>query len=76
MAYSGDGGQEFTGPLSGIRVLDVATFLAAPFCATLMAEFGAEVIKNEMPRRGDPLRELGEKDKVEYIPCIASANKL
>ena len=61
MATSDDGGKEFTGPLSGIRVLDVATFIAAPFCGTLMAEFGADVIKNEMPRRGDPLRELGQK---------------
>ena len=47
--------------LSGIRVLDLATFIAAPFCATLMAEFGAEVIKVEMPGVGDPCRQLGEK---------------
>ena len=47
--------------LRGIRVLDLATFIAAPFSATLMAEFGAEVIKVEMPGRGDPCRQLGEK---------------
>ncbi len=47
--------------LGGIRVLDLATFIAAPFCATLMSEFGAEVIKVEMPGQGDPLRQLGEK---------------
>jgi len=47
------------GPLTGIRVLDAATFLAGPFCATTMAEFGAEVIKLEHPGFGDPLRKLG-----------------
>ena len=47
--------------LSGIRVLDLATFIAAPFAATMMAEFGADVIKVEMPGRGDPCRQLGEK---------------
>ena len=47
--------------LEGIRVLDLATFIAAPFCATLMSEFGAEVIKVEMPGQGDPLRQLGER---------------
>lgn len=43
-------------PLEGIRVLDIATVLAAPFAATLLAEFGAEVIKVEQPEVGDPVR--------------------
>lgn len=47
------------GPLSGVRVLDIATFLAAPFSATALAEFGAEVIKIEQPKVGDPLRRFG-----------------
>ena len=46
-------------PLTGVRVIDAATFIAAPFCATLLGEFGAEVIKVEMPKTGDPLRRLG-----------------
>ncbi len=46
-------------PLEGLRVLDLATFLAGPFCTTLMAEFGAEVIKVEQPGSGDPLRKFG-----------------
>ncbi|MGH8010879.1 MAG: CaiB/BaiF CoA transferase family protein [Candidatus Binataceae bacterium] len=46
-------------PLSGIRVLDAATFLAGPFCATILSEFGAEVIKLEHPKIHDPLRDLG-----------------
>ncbi len=46
-------------PLQGIRVLDVASFLAGPFAATQLAEFGAEVIKVEMPGIGDNLRRFG-----------------
>jgi crotonobetainyl-CoA:carnitine CoA-transferase CaiB-like acyl-CoA transferase len=48
-----------TGALSGIRVLDIATFVAAPFCGTLMAELGAEVVKIEQPGDGDSLRRFG-----------------
>ncbi len=46
-------------PLEGLRVLDVAAFLAGPFAATQLAEFGAEVIKVEMPHVGDALRRFG-----------------
>lgn len=54
-----NGDAERTRPLAGLRVIDLATFLAGPHCATLMAEFGAEVIKVEMPGQGDSLRQLG-----------------
>ena len=47
------------GPLSDIRVLDVATFIAAPFCGTILSDFGAEVIKIEQPGDGDSLRRFG-----------------
>ena len=46
-------------PLAGVRVLDIATFLAAPFAGTVLADFGAEVIKVEQPKVGDPLRRFG-----------------
>ena len=46
-------------PLDGIRVLDLATFVAAPFAATILGEFGAEVIKVEHPAGGDPMRKFG-----------------
>lgn len=46
-------------PLEGVRVLDIATFLAGPFCSTILGEFGAEVIKIEQPNVGDPLRKFG-----------------
>ncbi len=46
-------------PLKGVRVLEIATFIAAPFCGATLSEFGAEVIKVEMPEKGDPLRQWG-----------------
>ena len=46
-------------PLAGVTVVDLATFLAAPVAATLLGEFGAEVIKVEQPGLGDDLRRLG-----------------
>jgi crotonobetainyl-CoA:carnitine CoA-transferase CaiB-like acyl-CoA transferase len=48
-----------TPPLEGLRVLDLGTRIAAPFCAGLLGEQGAEVIKVEQPRRGDFMREIG-----------------
>lgn len=45
--------------LDGIRVLDLGTYLAGPFCATVLGEFGAEIIKVERPGSGDHLRRFG-----------------
>ena len=46
-------------PLSGIRVLSVTVYLAGPFAAMSLARLGAEVIKVEIPGRGDPVRGNG-----------------
>jgi formyl-CoA transferase len=45
-----------SGPLAGLRVIELGTLIAGPFCARILAEFGAEVIKIEAPDGGDPLR--------------------
>jgi formyl-CoA transferase len=43
-------------PLSGLKVVEMGTLIAGPYCARLLAEFGAEVVKVETPGEGDPLR--------------------
>jgi formyl-CoA transferase len=44
------------GPLANLKVIELGTLIAGPYCARLLAEFGAEVIKVESPESGDPLR--------------------
>ena len=59
--------------LEGLRVLDLATFVAAPVCATLLGEFGAEVIKVEQPGLGDDLRRLGRQTDGVSLWWLAEA---
>jgi succinyl-CoA:(S)-malate CoA-transferase subunit A len=50
-------------PMTGIRVLDLGTFLAGPHAASVLGEFGAEVLKIEHPIAGDPMRRFGTPTK-------------
>jgi crotonobetainyl-CoA:carnitine CoA-transferase CaiB-like acyl-CoA transferase len=50
-----------SGPLVGLRVLEMGSLVAGPFCGRLLGEFGAEVIKVEAPRAGDQLRDWGKR---------------
>ena len=56
------------GPLRGIRVIDVGTRISAPFCAGLLGELGADVIKVELPGEGDFMRSMGPFVPVEDGP--------
>jgi formyl-CoA transferase len=63
-------------PLGGIRVLELAQIVAGPFCGSLMAEFGAEVIKVEIPGRGDDIRRMGPSEQnVGYWWAVDNRNK-
>ncbi len=64
------------GPLQGLRVIDAATLVAGPMVATMLGEFGAEVIKVELPGAGDPLRTWGDrKDGIGLVWKSVSRNK-
>ncbi len=62
-----------TGPLRGLRVLDIATVFAGPFAAALLGDMGADVLKVEMPGAGDPLRSLGPFEEDTSLTWAASA---
>jgi formyl-CoA transferase len=66
------------GPLTGLRVLELGSLIAGPFCGQLMADFGAEVVKVEPPGEGDPMRQWGrttEDGKTLWWPVIARNKK-
>jgi len=56
-----DDQKENLAALAGVRVLDCGNYLSGPYCATMFAEFGADVIKVEQPGRGDAFRNFGTR---------------
>lgn len=66
------------GPLSGLRVIEMGTLIAGPFCGQILADFGAEVIKIEDPGKGDPMRQWGRslpKGHSPWWPVIGRGKK-
>src|ERR1700759_806479 len=57
-------GEENRGALKGLRVIEMGTLIAGPFCGQLMGDMGAEVIKVEPPGAGDPMRVWGRGEPV------------
>ncbi|HEY3314061.1 MAG TPA: CoA transferase [Bacillota bacterium] len=63
-------------PLSGLKVIDAATMMAAPWAATYLGDYGAEVIKVEHPKTGDQSRKFGTvKDDIGLFWKSLSRNK-
>ena len=61
-----------SGALAGIRIIEVASYVTGPFASQLLADMGADVIKIEEPKRGDPFRGWGEKN---YSATFCSLNR-
>jgi crotonobetainyl-CoA:carnitine CoA-transferase CaiB-like acyl-CoA transferase len=67
---------EAQGPLAGLKILDISTVVAGPWAATLLADLGAEVLKVELPGKGDALRALApHKNGVPLWWKVTNRNK-
>jgi crotonobetainyl-CoA:carnitine CoA-transferase CaiB-like acyl-CoA transferase len=62
-----------SGPLQGLRVLDMTEHMAGPFCTMILADMGAEVLKLERPGKGDSSRAMG--DGAERNPFFRYINR-
>ena len=65
-------------PLEGLRVVEMGSLLAGPFCGQLLGDFGAEVIKVEPPGKGDPMRVWGrhrKQGRTLWWPIVARNKK-
>jgi formyl-CoA transferase len=66
------------GPLAGLTVVEMGSLIAGPFCGQILGDFGAEVIKLEDPRKGDPMRQWGRtlpKGQSPWWPVIGRNKK-
>ncbi len=66
------------GPLAGLRVIEMGSLIAGPFCGQVLGDFGAEVIKLEDPKAGDPMRQWGRslpKGHSPWWPVIGRNKK-
>src|SRR4030095_12281745 len=66
------------GPLADLVVVEMGTLIAGPFCGQILGDFGAEVIKIEDPRNGDPMRQWGRtlpRGLSPWWPVIARNKK-
>ncbi|MFN3512860.1 MAG: CaiB/BaiF CoA transferase family protein [Phenylobacterium sp.] len=66
------------GPLAGLRVIEMGALIAGPFCGQILGDFGAEVIKIEDPKSGDPMRQWGRslpKGQSPWWPVIGRNKK-
>jgi formyl-CoA transferase len=57
-----------SGPLAGLRVIEMGSLIAGPFCGQILGDFGAEVIKLEDPGTGDPMRQWGRSLPMGHSP--------
>lgn len=60
-----------SGPLEGLRVIEMGSLIAGPFCGQLMGDMGADVIKIEQPGEGDPMRQWGQGPRPAWWRTIA-----
>ena len=61
-----------SGALAGIKIIEIASYVTGPFASQLLADMGADVVKIEEPKRGDPFRGWGEKN---YSATFCSLNR-
>ena len=61
-----------SGALAGIKIIEIPSYVTGPFASQLLADMGADVVKIEEPKRGDPFRGWGEKN---YSATFCSLNR-
>ena len=64
-----------TGPLAGIRIIDMSSVVLGPFATLILADLGAEVIKVEPPKRGDTMRYAGKSPTGDLGPIYMALNR-